>query len=261
MENYLVSLGDVDVLFDKINLEQIGMDRKDNDYKKIINKIKSNNEKSILCAQKIASNVDLAMRIKKYCRKNNDYKGGTVSEFERSQKLVEVFLKNIADFMKTYIGLEIELEDLKYFKFDESDKADICELYAQLVEEAIKEQEKLAQQNVFNKGYDLTQKFKDKITADPSNYKEKLQKVSGHLRNTSAENAKSNLDSLADNIQRYRALNNKLPKDLKVEELCDYYSRVIQLYLSDKNMELSKEMCEKYKDLAKIQQIIENDLK
>lgn len=88
-----------------------------------------------------------------------------------------------------------------------------------------------------------------------------MQKVSGHLRNTSAENAKSNLDSLADNIQRYRALNNKLPKDLKVEELCDYYSRVIQLYLSDKNMELSKEMCEKYKDLAKIQQIIENDLK
>lgn len=261
MENYLVSLGDVDVLFDKINLEQIGIDRKDNDYKKIINKIKSNNEESILCAQKIASNVDLAMRIKKYCRKNNDYKGGTVSEFERSQKLVEVFLKNIADFMKTYIGLEIELEDLKYFKFDESDKVDICELYAQLVEEAIKEQEKLAQQNVFNKGYDLTQKFKDKITADPSNYKEKLQKVSGHLRNTSAENAKSNLDSLADNIQRYRALNNKLPKDLKVEELCDYYSRVIQLYLSDKNMELSKEMCEKYKDLAKIQQIIENDLK
>jgi len=39
------------------------------------------------------------------------------------------------------------------------------------------------------------------------------------------------------------------------------YIRVIQLYLSDKNMELSKEMCEKYKDLAKIQQIIENDLK
>lgn len=261
MENYLVSLGDVDVLFDKINLEQIGVNREDNYYREIIKKIKSNNEKSILCAQKIASNVDLAMRIKKYCLKNNDYKGGTVSEFERSQKLVEIFLKNIADFMKTYIGLEIELEDLKYFKFDESDKVDICELYAQLVEEAIKEQEKLAQQNVFNKGYDLTQKFKDKITADPSNYKEKLQKVSGHLRNTSAENAKSNLDSLADNIQRYKALNNKWPKDLKAEELCDYYSRVIQLYLSDKNMALPKEMCEKYKDLVKIQQIIENDLK
>ncbi len=261
MENYLVSLGNVDVLFDKINLEQIGINRKDDYYRTIIEKIKSNNEKSILCAQKIASNVDVAMQIRKYCLNNNDYKGGTKSEFERSEKLAEVFLENIADFMKTYIGLEIELEDLKYFKFDEGDKVDICELYAQLVEEAIKEQEKLAQQNVFNKGYDLTQKFKDKITADPSNYKEKLQKVSGHLRNTSAENAKSNLDSLADNIQRYRALNNKLPKDLKVEELCDYYSRVIQLYLSDKNMELSKEMCEKYKDLAKIQQIIENDLK
>ena len=68
-------------------------------------------------------------------------------------------MENIADFMKTYIGLEIELEDLKYFKFDEGDKVDICELYAQLVEEAIKEQEKLAQQNVFNKGYDLTQKL------------------------------------------------------------------------------------------------------
>ena len=261
MENYLVSLGDVDVLFDKINLEQIGIDRKDNNYKKIINKIKSNNEKSILCAQKIASNVDLAMRMRKYCFNNNDYKGGTKSEFERSEKLAEVFLENIADFMKKYVGLEIEVEDLQYFKFDKDDKVDICKLYACLIEEANTEQEKLAQQNVFNKGQDLTQNFREKITVDSSNPKGKMQRVSSYLKNASAENAKSNLDSLADNIQRYRALNNKLPKDLKVEELCDYYSRVIQLYLSDKNMELSKEMCEKYKDLAKIQQIIENDLK
>ena len=40
MENYLVSLGDVDVLFDKINLEQIGVNREDNYYREIIKKIK-----------------------------------------------------------------------------------------------------------------------------------------------------------------------------------------------------------------------------
>lgn len=38
MENYLVSLGDVDVLFDKINLEQIGVNREDNYYREIIKK-------------------------------------------------------------------------------------------------------------------------------------------------------------------------------------------------------------------------------
>ena len=138
---------------------------------------------------------------------------------------------------------------------------DICDLYTKLVEEAVKEQEKLAQQNVFNKGYDLTQKFREKITKDSSNPEGKMQNVSSYLINTSAENAKSNLDNLADNIQCYRVLNNKLPENLDLEELCNYYSRVIQLYLSDKNMKLSKEMCEKYKDLVKIQKIIEKDLK
>ena len=262
MENYLVSLGNVDVLFDKINLEQIGINRKDDYYRTIIEKIKSNNEKSILCAQKIASNVDVAMRIRKYCfKKNNAHKGGADSKIGPTLELTKLFLKNIAYFMKTYVGLEIELKDLQYFKFDENDKVDICDLYTKLVEEAVKEQEKLAQQNVFNKGYDLTQKFREKITKDSSNPEGKMQNVSSYLINTSAENAKSNLDNLADNIQCYRVLNNKLPENLDLEELCNYYSRVIQLYLSDKNMKLSKEMCEKYKDLVKIQKIIEKDLK
>ena len=76
-----------------------------------------------------------------------------------------------------------------------------------------------------------------------------------------AKNAKNHLEKLADNIQRYRVINNKLPENFNVEELCDYYFLVIQLYLSDEKATLSKEMCEKYKDLAKIQQIIEKDLK
>lgn len=245
LENYIVSLGDIDALFDKINFEKVGVKREDNDYREIVNKIKSNNEKSILCAKKIASNVDLAMRIRKYCFKNNDYKGKN----ERSKKLAEVFLKNIADFMKIYVGVEIESDDLQYFKFDKNDKVDISELYALLIE------------NILKQVKELTKKFEEKITVGSSDCNHKIQKLPAYLRNTSAENVKSNLEKLADNIQYYRVLNNKLPENLDVDELCDYYSRVIRLYMSGENMKLSKDMNDKYKELATIQDAIEKDLK
>ena len=260
LENYIISLGDIDALFDKINFEKIGVKREDNVYREIIDKIKFNNEKSILCARKIASNVDLALQIKKYCDANKDYKDDTDSTFERSQKLAKVFLKNIADFMEDHVGLKVELKDLQYFKFGEKDQVDICELYAHLIEKLI-EKEKLAQQNLLNEAENMTKKFREKIMVDSLDYKEKMQNISKYLGNNLAKNAKNHLEKLADNIQRYRVINNKLPENFNVEELCDYYFLVIQLYLSDEKATLSKEMCEKYKDLAKIQQIIEKDLK
>lgn len=246
LENYLVSLGDVDVLFDKLNLGKIGVE-KDNDYHSVIENIKNYNKNSILCAQKIASNIDLAMKLKAYCFKYNDYKEKKDQNSNRNKELVIVFLKNIAEYMEKYVGFKIGLDDLLYFKFDENDKVDICELYARLIELAVGKNEKHTPK------FAGINEFKEKITTESSDYDiDKIYTVSSFLKIKSAKNVISNLDNLANNIQRYRSINKKVPENLKVEELCDYYTQVVQLYLRDENTVLSDEMYEKYKEIARI---------
>lgn len=275
IENYLVVLGDVEVLFDKINLEQIGVEREDEEYKEIIENIKKSNKKSILCAQKIASNVDLAMRIKEYCKDHNDHKDGTISSLDRSIEVVNKFFENIAYYMTHYLAINVTVDDLRYFKFNstknsddenneiknEIDKVDICEIYARLIEKKSQEIEGGQKQNVFDKGNELVQQFRDKITVESTTYINKIKRVSTYLKNTSAENAKGNLDNLANNIQYYRGIKKKLPENLDTEKLCGFYEQVIQIYLQDVKTQLSQELYSLYKQMVKIEKDIENELK
>ena len=84
---------------------------------------------------------------------------------------------------------------------------------------------------------------------------------STYLKNTSAENAKGNLDNLANNIQYYRGIKKKLPENLDTEKLCGFYEQVIQIYLQDVKTQLSQELYSLYKQMVKIEKDIENELK
>ena len=96
--------------------------------------------------------------------------------------------------------------------------------------------------------------FKEKLRVTPLPEKWDTQrKASSYLKNTTAENAKMNLEYLAANIQRYIGENKREPYGLNTEALCDLYGKVLNLYLSDKNAQISDELRNDYKRLAAIQ--------
>lgn len=257
LENYIVGLGDVDVLFDKINLEQIGVKREGKEYKDIIKKINIYNEKIISCAQKITSNIDLAMRLKKYCALNNEYKTGTASNEERSEELVKVFFENVCRFVKQNVDIDVKVDEFRYFEFDIDDKVDIFQLYASLIEKAVEENRRMLDQNVFDRGSKLMQDFKDKLIYESENYVKNFQQVSGFFRSATAEKAKYNLDKMAENIQRYRSIQKKQPEFLDIEKMCKYYEQIVQLYLSNGNKNLSKALHDQYKEFAKYNKFLD----
>ena len=104
-------------------------------------------------------------------------------------------------------------------------------------------------------GERLMLEFKEKlrVTPLPEQWNTQSQKVASYLVNTTAENAKMNLEHLATNIQRYIGENKKEPFGLNTEALCDLYGKVLNLYLSDKNAKISDELKNDYKRLAAIQ--------
>ena len=97
--------------------------------------------------------------------------------------------------------------------------------------------------------------FREKlrVTPLPEQWDTQSQRASSYLINTTAENAKMNLEYLATNIQRYIGENKKEPFGLNTEALCDLYGKVLKLYLSDKNAKISDELKNDYKRLAAIQ--------
>lgn len=262
IENYLVGLGDLDSLYNKINIGIIGVGEEDEDYKEIIHSIKENNQKAIICAQKIAANTDVSMKIKEWCYVNRDYKESTESPKERSEKIIDLFFSNIVKYINSIENgekeenNELKINDLKLLKMDDANNAiDISQLYACLVEEAVREVQQKATIDIEKK----IDNFRNKITQESSKYRKNARKVPGSLRDKSAKHAMDSLDYLGDNIQRYRGLKNKWPDDLKVEELCGFYAKIVQMALESK--ELDKEICDEYEKIAEIDKKMEKDLK
>lgn len=73
------------------------------------------------------------------------------------------------------------------------------------------------------------------------------------FKNSHSGKCKINLEHLAANIQRYIGENKREPYGLNTEALCDLYGKVLNLYLSDKNAQISDELKNDYKRLAAIQ--------
>ncbi len=253
VENYIVGLCNLHKLYDKVNMDLMGVKRKE--FNAIVDKIEEYNKENILCARELASNMDLLLGIKEYCKKNNDYKKATSDEIDRSCKLTDKFFKNIRQYMQKYHmkGANAELQN---FKLGESKEQEIhvSLLYAQFIKAAEEYQEK--QQRDGNKAGQLTQEYRKKLTEFPSMWNDEMRYVPSFVKNAAAENIKNNLDNLAENIQRYIGIKKEMPDRLDIERICKLYSDVLSLYLVDKNISVTEEMKKEYKEIAKVNNVV-----
>ena len=249
LENYIVSLFNIDSILEKVSFEALGAG---SEIKNYIEMIKDCNKESIQFMREVVSNLDIATSILDYCSANADVKSASEDETNRTEKLVRKFFENMVKYMEQY-GVRCDVLSLTVFYLSEDKKIDVCELYAFLVDIARTYEETTNKVN--REGERLMLEFKEKlrVTPLPEQWDTQSQKAASYLKNTTAENAKMNLEHLAANIQRYIGENKKEPYGLNIEALCDLYGKVLNLYLSDKNAQISDELRNDYKRLAAIQ--------
>ncbi len=249
LENYIVALFNIDSILEKVNFEALGAD---SEIKNYIEAIKDCNKESIQFMREIVSNIDIVTSILDYCRANGDVKSASEDEINRTEKLVRKFFENMVKYMGQY-GVRCDVLFLTNFLLSKDKKIDVCKLYAILTDTARSYEE--TNNKVNREGERLMLEFREKlrVTPFPERWDTQSQKAASYLKNTTAENTKINLDYLAANIQRYIGENKKEPYGLNIEELCDLYGKVLNLYLSDKNAKISDELRNDYKRLAAIQ--------
>ncbi len=248
-ENYIVALFNMDSVLDKVSFEALGAG---SEVKNYIEVIKDCNKESIQFMREVVSNLDIVTSILDYCRANRDVKSASEDETNRTEKLVRKFFENMVKYMEQY-GVQCDVSSLTDFSISKDKKIDVCKLYAILTDIARTYEE--TTNKVDREGERLMLEFREKlrITPLPEQWDTQSQKASSYLKNTTAANAKMNLEYLAANIQRYIGENKKEPYGLNTEALCDLYGKVLNLYLFDKNAQISDELKNDYKRLAAIQ--------
>lgn len=250
LENYLVALCDLDMLYDKINLQKLGVEREE--YKEFINVLLEKNQDSIQYARTIVANMDLLVGLREFCFKYRDYRYSTSDGEDRTGKLVFRFLKNIEEYMKQY-GIKIEAEKLNHFVLKDNQEIYVSQLYAALFTLSTQNvglQEQLGKEQ---EQADLMEKFRKRITDIPKRWSHEEIKASSYLRTQTVGNARINLEKLALGIQRYLGENKKPPEFLDVEGLCELYGNVIKMCFEDENEKLNLDMYNEYKRLVKVQ--------
>lgn len=257
LENYLVSLCNLEGLYEKVNMARLGIERLE--FERIVSILEEENAESIQCAREIVSNIDLAMQIKDYCMKNREYKGDTKNPVDRSARLVDRFFKNIADYLNGW-GIKSSLSAFKFFTIW-GEAIDISEIYAELFEQAILNIPLRKQLEEDQQVEAAVLSFRKKITEQPEKWSRAEMHVSKSLRNLSAENMKLNLDNLAVGIQTYLGEMGEEPEALDVERLCSLYSEVARMYFQNKNTFVTREMHDEYRKLVKVQEEIKSTIK
>lgn len=249
VENYIVGLCDLHKIYDKVNMEMLGVGREE--FNAVADKIEKYNRENILCAREIVSNMDVILDIKDYCVKNRKYKSKATDEMDRSCKLTDKYFNNIKKYMQSY-DMQGQNAELQIFKLGENQEQwiSVSYVYAQLIEVAAKYY--VHQQYEENKAEKLEQEFRDKLMGVSQVKSDKEFYVASFIKNGTAENMKNNLEKLAENIQRYIGIKNEKPKGLDVERICKLYSDVLSLYLIDENILVTEEMRNEYKEIAKI---------
>lgn len=249
LENYIVALFNIDSLMEKVNFEALGVGSEIRTY---IEVIKDCNKESIRFMKEVVSNIDIVTSILDYCRSNGDVKSGSEDETDRTGKLVRKFFENMVRYMEQY-GVQCDASALMEFAVSKDKKINMCELYAMLTDIATKDAELLNEAD--REGERLMTEFKEKlrVTPLPEQWDTQSQKASSYLRTTTAANAKTNLEYLAVNIQRYIGENKREPYGFNSDELCDLYGKILKLYLSDENAQIPDELRKAYKNMAAIQ--------
>ena len=246
LENYIVSLCHLGSLYEKINLEQLGMER--SEFENIIKCVEEYNKVKIDVFRKIIFNTDVIMRFKEYCINNKKSKDGFLKEEDRTQNAIELFFRNIVKFMQEMFDeyKNLSVEELAIFKLDENENVNIIELYSELVMEKIKLEES---EEISPEKRELQEFIA--ILENEFTFAVTFLRVSSYLKNKSAENAKENLRNLANNIQRYYAIHQEesLDKESK-QELCDFYAEISRIYAENPKIEISKMLQQKYKEIV-----------
>lgn len=249
LENYIVALFNIDSILEKVNFEALGAG---SEIKNYIEVIKDCNKESIQFMQEVISNLDIVTSILNYCRSNADIKSGSEDETNRTEKLVRKFFENMIKYMEQY-GVECDVLSLTDFSLSKDKKINVCKLYAIFTDIAKTYEETTNKVN--REGERLMLEFREKlkVTPLPEQWDTHGPKASSYLRTTTVANAKTNLEYLAANIQRYIGENKKEPYGLNIEALCDLYGKVLKLYLSDENAQIPDELRNDYKRMAAIQ--------
>lgn len=253
LENYMVSLCNLNSLFEKINLEQLGITKEE--FKRVVDRVEEYNKEKIEVFRNIISNTDLTSRFKEYCLEHKSVKTRSEDEHERTLKLVQKFFKNIDDFIKKVYGGNNEFlkeETLDELVLDRDKRINISELYASLVAHTTgnMDTQNMDAQNMEALGRKLLQEFIDILERKTIDH-DGIFAVSGYLVKRTAENAKQNLVNLARNIQRYynRHEDERLTGQDK-RELCEFYSKILDICVKDPKQNISDELCQEYKRIV-----------
>ena len=249
LENYIVALFNLDLICKKISFEALGASDEIQGY---IDQIEECNQDSIRFMREVVSNMDIVMSILNYGKNYADVKERSVNETDRTRKLVKKFFENMVTYMGQY-GVEGKVEDLTQFALAEDYIIDVCELYALLTD--IARSGEMQKDETEQEGERLMLEFRDKLRTsplpeswDPGDFR-----AAAFLRNPTAENAKKNLEILAERIQRYIGEHQKEPDGFHGEALCDLYGKVLDIYFSDEKGQLPETLRNEYKRMAEIQ--------
>lgn len=249
LENYIVALFNLNLICKKISFEALGAGDEIQDY---IDQIEECNQDSIWFMKEVVSNMDIVMSILDYCKKHADVKERSVNETDRTRKLVKKFFENMVTYMGQY-GVKVKVEDLAQFALAEDCTIDVCELYALLTD--IARSGEVRKDETEREGERLMMEFREKLRISPlpESWDTRDLKASGYLKTATAENAKKNLETLAERIQRYIGENQKEPDGFNGEALCDLYGKILDIYLSDEEGQLPATLRNEYKRMAEIQ--------
>lgn len=245
IENYIVSLCDLDSIYEKVNMEYLGISKeKDDDkFNEIMKEIRESNEEVIEICRKIAVNTDVAMELLDFCSERKNIKdGGTKSELERHIMAGDIFFRNVNDFVEKYLEKESGNIGILNFTYDEGElNIIISHIYAKLLEAA-------AVENMMSRD-EMVKTFNAKLHKRAEEVPE-LERVSRYFVTKTAKNAEANMSNLASNIQRYYSLH----RDEKMNEadvlaLCDLYKKIMDIYWENPQNEISDEVNNQYKKL------------
>lgn len=247
LENYIVSLCNLEMLIDKINIEALNTQK--DDIKKIIKNMIDTNKEEIECAQCIVSNMDLASELLVYCENNRDYKLKTENAVDRTKKLVEKFFENICKFMVEKTGKEYHTDIFKSIKIGK-ESIDITQVYAEWVEQ----NEEIESRKFSGIAYRSRQRdeFRERLEKMPADYREiSIEEFLASFRSDkTAEELKCELDKLAKDVYRYRGKYENSPSGLNINQLCQLYDDTLALYCSDSERIISRDMRDRYNQYA-----------
>lgn len=254
IENYIVNLCNINNIYNKMNMEMLGVKR--DKFDEIVGDIKNRNKEIIKCMEKIVANVDIALEIYQYWKENNDYKEATDSKLNRSKEIVNTFLKNIYNyFLKRNIKIECMKDKFTQLDLGKDTIIDVGKVYARLIECGIEFNQE-QDVNLTNEKYrDLRDEFNDILLGlDPRYTGEKEYKFSSYLKKTTAENARKNLEKMAGNIIYLSGhrLYSKYETNITLLEnnIEKLYSEVLSVYIKNPYEKLKEKIVQNYSKLA-----------